>query len=162
MVTTTLALTLLFSIAGVTELQGSTYSPEVERTESATTTQPDVSTSTAKDMATSSVDIHEVSPVPIPLGKEHIAEEILEVFPEAPIMLAVAKCESGFKPLADRDNRNVDVGLFQINQVHLDRLNELGLDRRDLQDNLTYARMLYDERGLGHWYMSEHCWSNYL
>lgn len=94
--------------------------------------------------------------------KEYIVQRILEVFPEAPIMVQVAMCESGLHPQADRENRNVDVGLFQINQVHLQRLSELGLDRRDLEDNLTFARMLYEDSGLSPWYMSEHCWSVYL
>ena len=41
----------------------------------------------------------------------------------------------------------------------IDKLNELGLDRYNIDDNLTYARMLYDNGGLGPWYMSKHCWS---
>jgi len=93
-----------------------------------------------------------------PYSKEEVRMKILETFPNAPIMVKVAACESGLNPLADRGGLNVDVGLFQINQVHLDRLNELGLDRRDIDDNLKYARMLYDEQGLDPWYMSEHCW----
>lgn len=169
----TLALFMILYMVGVSELQGSTYSPEVEQSVTATTTQPDAEVqqepeqSVAEDTATSSapapssVELEELN-IHIPPGKEGIVGEILEVFPDAPIMVVVAKCESGFYPQADRENRNVDVGLFQINQVHLDRLNDLGLDRRNLQDNLTYARMLYDEQGLGPWYMSEHCWSNYL
>jgi hypothetical protein len=91
-----------------------------------------------------------------------IEEEILRVFPDAPIMVEVARCESQLDPLADREHRNVDVGLFQINQVHLPKLAELGLDRRNLHDNLTYARMLYDWNGLNDWYMSRNCWSKYL
>lgn len=93
-----------------------------------------------------------------PYSREEVRMKILETFPNAPIMVRVAACESGLNPLADREGLNVDVGLFQINQVHLDRLNELGLDRRDIDDNLKYARILYDESGLDPWYMSEHCW----
>lgn len=93
---------------------------------------------------------------------KYVINEILKVFPDAPIMVKVAMCESGLNPLADRANLNVDVGLFQINQVHLARLASLGLDRRDMHDNLTYARMLYDDGGLSAWYMSEYCWGRYL
>lgn len=93
---------------------------------------------------------------------EYIVKRILETFPEAPIMVNVARCESGLNPSADRANLGVDVGLFQINQIHLANLNRLGLDRWDLEDNLTYARMLYDESGLGPWYMSKHCWMRFL
>lgn len=91
-----------------------------------------------------------------------IEEEILRAFPDAPIMVEVARCESGLDPLADREGRNVDVGLFQINQVHLPRLAELGFERRNLHDNIAYARMLYDWNGLNDWNMSRHCWSKYL
>lgn len=91
-----------------------------------------------------------------PEEKLKVVEEILKVFPDAPIMVEVARCESNLNPAADR--KGIDGGLFQINQIHLPKLNELGLDRYDLQDNLTYARLLFDQAGLQPWYMSEHCW----
>lgn len=96
---------------------------------------------------------------------DYVTQAILNMFPDAPIMVTVAKCESGLDPLADRINYDgrtgIDVGLFQINQVHLPRLRQLGFDRKNLHDNLAYTRMLYDEQGLGPWYMSKHCWSKY-
>lgn len=135
--------------ANVSELQEPTYSPVEEWLEAATSTQPDSDESY----------LVEVKPLTI-------EEEILKVFPDAPIMVEVARCESELDPTADRvtsDGRTgIDVGLFQINQVHLKKLNELGLDRYDLHDNLTFARMLYDRAGLRDWYMSAHCWSKYL
>lgn len=88
---------------------------------------------------------------------ECVKEEILKVFPDAPIMVDVARCESNLNPKADRDG--IDGGLFQINQIHQRELDKLGLDRYDLQDNLTYARILYDKSGLAPWYMSKSCWS---
>lgn len=91
-----------------------------------------------------------------------VVDKIITAFPDAPIMVWVAKCESELNPTADRANLNVDVGLFQINQVHLSRLNSLGMDRRNVDDNIAYARMLYNESGLGPWYMSKHCWEKYL
>lgn len=120
----------------------------------ATTTQPD----SDESFATS----NDVVLIPSRQISLSIEEEILRVFPDAPIMVEVARCESNLDPLADRENRNVDVGLFQINQVHLPTLAELGLDRRNTIDNLTYARMLYDWNGLNDWYMSRDCWSKYL
>ncbi len=88
--------------------------------------------------------------------KQEVVQAILSVFPDAPVMVKVAECESNLNPKADR--KGIDGGLFQINQIHLPKLNELGLDRYDLQDNLTYARLLFDQAGLQPWYMSEHCW----
>lgn len=144
-----------------TEKLEHTYSPEQVEVTPLLTAQTNVATAT--NVATTSTTTKLVkTPVYNDYGKEEVIAKITEAFPDAPIMIQVARCESGLDPLADRSNLNVDVGLFQINQVHLSRLNQLGLDRRDIDDNIKYARMLYDESGLGPWYMSKHCWSPYL
>lgn len=95
-----------------------------------------------------------------PGESQEVIDAIVNTFPEAPIMVEIARCESGLNPSADR--KGIDGGLFQINQVHLPALEQHGLDRYDLQDNLTYSRMLYDSQALSPWYMSEHCWERYL
>lgn len=89
-------------------------------------------------------------------NQESVTQLILDTFPEEPLMVKVAWCESRLDPYANR--QNIDVGLFQINQVHTARMSQLGLDRYVPEDNLKYARMLYDESGLGPWYMSRTCW----
>ena len=144
--------------ANVPELPELTYSPAEVQVDTATSTQPSVAEVTAtKTIAIKPSKVR--TPAMVSSSSQEVIVEILKVFPDAPIMVEVARCESGLDPLADRGNLNVDVGLFQINQVHLKRLASLGLDRRDIHDNLRYARMLYDESGLGPWYMSKHCWS---
>lgn len=165
--------------ANVSELQVPTYSPDEERLEVATSTQPDLEWSLAmsNDVALVSTKENEVAKpvvrqrkmVAMPAvrpDQEYVVDKILQFFPDAPIMVQVARCESGLNPQADRltyDGRTgIDVGLFQINQVHLATLNKLGLDRYDLYDNLTFARMLYDTNGTRDWYMSEHCWGRYI
>lgn len=87
---------------------------------------------------------------------EKIERLVKETFYDAPIMVKVARCESGFRNVPSKTG---DYGPFQINQVHLKRLQELELDRTKIEDNIKYARMLYDESGTGPWYMSKHCWS---
>lgn len=87
---------------------------------------------------------------------ERIERLIREAFEDAPIMIDVARCESGFRNVPSKTG---DWGPFQVNQVHTKRLQELGLDRTKIEDNIKYARMLYDESGTRHWYMSKHCWS---
>lgn len=80
---------------------------------------------------------------------------IKETFPEdAERALAVAHCESGFNPNAyngKNTNGTTDGGLFQINSSHNARLEQLGLDKWDPEDNVTFARMLYDEEGWRPW-----------
>lgn len=156
-ITVAFVIALLTVAPNVTGQQEPIYIPD-EQTTTATSTQ--------REEAPEEVPaptIEEREPLPIIYNDEdYVVQRILETFPEAPIMVVVARCESGLDPTADRESRGVDVGLFQINQVHLPTLNRMGLDRWDLEDNLTYARMLYDNAGLRDWYMSEHCWSPYL
>jgi len=62
-------------------------------------------------------------------------EEVGKHFNIDPIILwAIAKKESNFDPYAINKNKNgtYDIGIMQINTIHLDKLNELGLDRKDL------------------------------
>ncbi len=149
---------LFLSLPNVAGSQESTYSPIEEQVDTATSTQLETPVSVTPEVVTPPKPQPVV--VPTTLSQEEVVSEILNVFPDAPIMVAVAKCESNLNPSADR--KGIDGGLFQVNQVHLPRLNALGLNRYDLNDNLTYARMLYDESGLGPWYMSKHCWSKYM
>jgi hypothetical protein len=86
-------------------------------------------------------------------------------FNDAPVMVTVAKCESGIRhTLKDgsviRGGKTpADVGLFQINTLaHGNELARLGLDPRKLEDNVRFARILYERNGLRDWAPSEHCW----
>lgn len=76
---------------------------------------------------------------------------IIQTFPEDPhTALAIARCESGLNPTAFNDKNvtpTVDRGIFQINSVHDEALNRLGLDPWDVEDNVEFARYLYDQRG---------------
>lgn len=80
---------------------------------------------------------------------------IRETFPEDPhTAVAVAACESGHNPDAYNDrnyNGTVDRGIFQLNSTHDTRLEALGLDPWDVEDNIQFARMLYEESGWLPW-----------
>ena len=85
-----------------------------------------------------------------------IEAKIRETFPEEPeLAIAVARCESRLNPQAYNPHSD-DGGLYQINQVHLPELEKLGLDRFDLEDNLTFARMLYERNGWQDWVCYTH------
>lgn len=100
------------------------------------------------------------------LTKEQvIINKITEVFGEnAPIMIKVARCESGIRQFDDKGQiiKNPvtpDYGLFQINlPSHEKKLEELKLDYRELDDNIAYAKYLFDKNGLRDWQMSAKCW----
>jgi hypothetical protein len=92
---------------------------------------------------------------------ERIAQEIDKVFPDAPIMHDVMRCESGGNNDAyNPTNGSHDNGLFQISDLyHGPRVRALGLDVGDPADNIAFARILYDESGLQPWSASKDCWS---
>lgn len=93
--------------------------------------------------------------------EERIIKEIENTFPDAPIMIKVAKCESHYKNDAyNPTNNSHDRGIFQLSQkYHGEEMEELGLDPHDIQDNIKFARILYDRNGLTPWSASKGCWN---
>ena len=93
-----------------------------------------------------------------------VEDRIRAAFPEAPdAMVAIARCEStlrqfepdGVTPLAGR--MSPDVGLFQINIVHWQTAQKLGIDIYSEEGNIAYARRLFKANGFRDWYPSNHC-----
>lgn len=111
--------------------------------------------------------IKEVAPTEVAYADTETA--VREYFSDIPIMIQVARCESTFRhTLADGsvlkgrvDNR--DTGVMQINTYyHGDTAETLGLDLTDLNDNMTYARYLYERQGTQPWSASRPCWGRQL
>ena len=81
---------------------------------------------------------------------------------DAPVMIKISACESGLRHTKNGEvikSKTGDGGVFQINQVHNKRLEELKLNPDVLEDNIAYAKILFDENGTRDWYMSRKCWS---
>lgn len=99
--------------------------------------------------------------------QEGIERRIKETFPEEPeLMLKVAKCEGVTNGVLDPKaynptNNSHDRGIFQISdKYHKETYTAMGLtDMTDVDQNLKYARHLYDENGLQDWSASKWCWS---
>ncbi len=79
-------------------------------------------------------------------------------FADAPDMIAVAKCESGFRQYADSGEvlhgggGGKYIGIFQISEaVHLSEATRLGDDIMTTAGNIAYARHLYDREGTTPW-----------
>lgn len=99
-----------------------------------------------------------------PTEEELIANKIKEIFgKDADIAIKIATCESSLRQFDDKGqvvkSKTGDSGLFQINQVHKKQLDEMKLDPDKLEDNIKYAKHLFDTNGLKDWYMSKKCWS---
>lgn len=90
-------------------------------------------------------------------------------FQDIPVMISIAKCESTFMhTLADGSVikgkvDNADTGVMQINlRYHEARAKAMGLNVHKLEDNLAYARNLYEEQGTKPWNSSAACWQKTL
>ena len=94
---------------------------------------------------------------------------VREYFEDIPVMVSIARCESQFRQtLADgsvlRGEKDpADMGVMQINsRYHSAHAVNLGLDLPTLEDNMTYARTLYEKQGTKPWNASALCWNKTL
>ena len=94
---------------------------------------------------------------------------VREYFKDIPVMIQIARCESHFRhTLADGSVLqgrvdSADTGVMQINKrYHLGTANKLGLDITELEDNMAYARHLYEKQGTQPWSASAPCWNGNL
>ncbi|MDR3642200.1 MAG: peptidoglycan-binding domain-containing protein [Candidatus Doudnabacteria bacterium] len=78
-------------------------------------------------------------------------------FADAPAMVAIARCESGFRqygingsPLAGGTAGNY-IGIFQISAGHAPEARALGLDIYSIDGNLAYAKYLFQKQGTEPW-----------
>lgn len=95
-----------------------------------------------------------------------VEEKILATFPDAPIMLEVAYCESGVQTPDDcwgpinpkaKNPYSTAKGVFQI----LDRTwtyAECVGDPYNEDDNIACAKILYEDSGTRPWNASKHAW----
>ncbi len=128
--------------------------------------------SSVPDTAYGHIEIKEehVATLASPAGAYNETElAVREYFKDIPIMIQVARCESTFRhTLADGSVlRGVvdkaDTGVMQINtRYHGTTAVELGLDLQILEDNLAYARYLYETQGTKPWNASAPCWNRTL
>jgi hypothetical protein len=97
--------------------------------------------------------------------KLDLARQIRALFPNTPIMMRVAMCESGLVHMENGDLKRgyadgLDAGVFQVRlPVHGREMRRLGLDPYRLDEYLAYVRHLYDTQGLRPWKSSRHCWN---
>lgn len=84
-------------------------------------------------------------------------------------MIQVARCESTFQhTLADGSVLRgkvdaADTGVMQINKrYHNAKATTMGLNLDNLQDNMKYARFLYETQGTTPWNASSPCWGKTL
>lgn len=94
-----------------------------------------------------------------------VKEYVQTYFADAPVMVAIAECESHFTQLGKdgkviKNPNSSAVGVFQIMaSIHANSADDnLGLNIYTLQGNAAYARYLYENQGTAPWNDSKACW----
>lgn len=87
-----------------------------------------------------------------------LEDAVRTAFADAPVMVAVAKCESGFRQFSSTDvvlrggSGKGYVGIFQIGErLHRAPAAKLGMDIDTIEGNIAYARHMYDAQGSVPW-----------
>lgn len=93
-------------------------------------------------------------------------EKVRSYFSDIPVMIQIARCESTFRHTLPDGTvlrgvvDNADTGVMQINtRYHGETAESLGLDLSVFEDNLAYARYLYEKQGTKPWSASAPCWT---
>lgn len=94
-----------------------------------------------------------------------VEEYVNTYFENAPILAAIAECESHYRHFDEHGDiirgraNSQDVGVMQINErFHLEAAVDLGYNLYSLEGNVAYAQYLYDEEGTKPWNASKKCW----
>ncbi len=87
-----------------------------------------------------------------------VKELVEEAFPDAPVMVHVARAESQFNPSA-KNPHSTATGVFQILVGTWHGYGCTG-ERTNAKDNISCARVIYEESGLTPWNASIHAWSS--
>ena len=94
---------------------------------------------------------------------------VREYFNDIPVMISVARCESGFRHNLQNGSvltgrvDSADTGVMQINKrYHSSAAAAMDLNLDDIYDNMAYARHLYETQGIQPWNSSARCWNNEL
>ncbi len=99
---------------------------------------------------------------------KNVERFINDYFADIPILAEIAKCESRYRQFNSsgavlKGNKNrYDRGVMQINVwYHAKDMEKLGLDAHNLDDNVAYARYLYEKEGAKPWLSSSACWAKF-
>ncbi len=99
-----------------------------------------------------------------PLSSVDIEKKIKNDFADAPIMLSIARCESGFRQFNSDGSALAGgsggmIGIFQISALHIQKAISLGFDITTVDGNIGYARYLYTNQSTDPWVSSIGCWN---
>ncbi len=102
---------------------------------------------------------------PDPFTSAGVEARVREYFKDIPVMIPIAKCESGFRQFDSNQQplhggTGTMIGVFQIGEeYHRTTAQSLGLNIDTLSGNMAYARYLYERDGTDPWLSSFQCWN---
>ena len=98
-------------------------------------------------------------------GNVDIERTVRETYADIPVLIEIARCESGFRhygadgAVLRSGYGDSIIGVMQLHATyHSAAATARGLDLTDLDDHLAYARYLYEEEGTAPWSGSRSCW----
>ena len=97
---------------------------------------------------------------------KNVEKFIEDYFADIPVMQKIAYCESRNRHFDKNglvlrgEKTSLDRGVMQINlYFHGETAKKMGLDLHQIDDNVAYARYLYQKQGAKPWASSSACWS---
>ena len=134
--------------------------PAVTATESTTEIQAEIQMITEKEIRSEDY---------MPLSdSKNVERFVKDYFADIPLMAKIAYCESRNRHYDSRGQvlkgevTPLDRGVMQINlYYHEETAQKLGLDLHDIEDNVAYARYLYEKEGAKPWMSSSKCWTKF-
>ncbi len=98
----------------------------------------------------------------------NVEKFINDYFADIPVLAQIAKCESRYRQFNSKgevlrgEKNRYDRGVMQINVLyHAQTAEELGLNLQNIDDNVAYARYLYEREGAKPWMSSSKCWAKF-
>lgn len=124
-------------------------------------------TATDASVTLEPVEVKSANYLPI-TDSENVEKFVKDYFADIPVLAKIAECESTFRQydangnvLRGKKNQN-DIGVMQINTMyHEETAEEMGLNLYKIDDNVAYARHLYEKSGAKPWMSSSPCWSKF-
>jgi len=99
---------------------------------------------------------------------KNVERFVKDYFADMPIMARIAACESHNRHFNSNggvlrgEKTPLDRGVMQINlYYHAAAAAKMGLDLHNIDDNVAYARFLYEKYGAKPWMSSSACWSKF-
>ncbi len=94
---------------------------------------------------------------------------VRDYFADIPVMIEIARCESTFRHTLEDGSilqgkvDPADTGVMQINKrYHEKTATAMNLNLDTIEDNMAYARHLYETQGVRPWNASAPCWNRSL